>query len=232
MKIKTAILSSYAAYASASSESTDAASSTPAPRKMGQTKSMLAVILNMDSDDDAKALIKNYGCFCYPLGRKMVGPTLNFNGDPLDELDQLCKNMYRAQKCITIDAEDGEYKRECETSQGFAWYVDGTGAVQCGNIDDTAKDRERKACKYTMCEIELDFAHKVASLFSNGYSRNDDFFRMEETKYLSTCARTDNNGSNGQQQELACCGKGLDRRIFNNLVSDCCNDVVESIGTC
>lgn len=193
-------------------------------RKLGQTRSMLAIKLGL-SEADAKQLLKGYGCFCYTQGQTSVGPAHNFHGQPLDELDQLCKKLYKAEKCINIDSTNGMYPKGCDIMQGTRFTDNGLGDVTC--------DDDQNKCKIAMCEIENDFSSKVAALVNSGFVLNPanliDW--NDEAGYRARCpAPGINNGSGPADME--CCGQGLARTMYNPLITDCCDGKTASPGSC
>jgi hypothetical protein len=198
-------------------------------RKLGQTKDILSVITGMSSQN-AKNFLRNYGCYCYPLSAQKAGPAFNYNGDPVDELDDLCKKLYRAQKCIDIDVAEGNYETECTLDQGYGFYTDDNGQVVCGAEENQGERDDKVACRVDMCELEKDFAEKVAALINSGYTHNNGFKNMDEAEYQASCPRTQNG--NNAQVELSCCGTGISRRTYNTITSDCCDNRVESLGSC
>lgn len=196
-------------------------------RKLGQTKDILSHYLDMESTE-AKNFIRNYGCYCYPLLSATAGPAFNFNGEPLDELDDLCKKLWRAQKCIEIDSENGTYEKGCALNQSYATHLNEKDEVVCGTKDNQ-ENAEKLSCRFNMCELEKDFAAKVAVLVKSGYQRNMAYKNMNEGEYRNTCQRV---AGSGTETELACCGTGLQRKTYNTLTSTCCDDRVESFGSC
>lgn len=196
-------------------------------RRLGQTKEMLGSIMGI-SDVEAKNLIRDYGCYCYTLGQTAVGPSLGFKGDPVDELDDLCKKLYRAEKCIAIDNEAGLYSVECTTNSAFQWFTDVNGDVTCEDSEE--HNEERRACKKNMCELERDFTTKVAALFASGFTRNEANSKFSEEEYATRCPKTPNTGNGGA--DLSCCGENLGRKTYNTLVNTCCDNRVESLGSC
>lgn len=198
-------------------------------RKLNQAKDMLAIKMGI-TDKEAKVLLRGYGCYCYPQNNNYVGPANGFNGEPVDELDRLCKQLYRAQRCLEIDSNNGEYPKICTVDQAYAYHQDNSGDIICGEENAPVKQDTRKECKIDMCNLEKDFVAKVSDLFNSGYSKNGAFDDMSETDYENTCTRLINAG--GSPTELACCGTGIDRRTFNGLVNQCCNDQVSSLGSC
>lgn len=200
----------------------------PGLRKLGQTKSMLATKLNIP-EADAKNLLRGYGCFCYVQGSTSAGPAFKYHGEAVDPLDQLCKDLYKAEKCIGIDSLDGNYRKGCFVDQStkFSNIVnpDGTVSVICND--------DQNQCKEDMCNIENDFSSKVAELFNTGYQTNNSFkiAWQDEAGYKSLCPAPERD-DNGGMVAMSCCGKGLDRAIYNPLLSECCNEEISSLGSC
>lgn len=198
-------------------------------RKLNHAKDMLSMVHGV-TDKEAKNLLRNYGCFCYPQGQNFVGPTNGFNGEPVDELDRLCKQLFRAQRCLTIDSTNGVYPKECNQDQAYSFFQDNQGDVICGEENASNKQTIRKDCKIDMCELEKDFVNKVSNLFNSGYVKVNAFENMNQADYEATCAR--NSAGGGTLSELACCGAGIERRTYNNVVNTCCNNQVSSLGSC
>lgn len=225
MKLYYSITAALIAVTSARPEKSDK----PGERKLGQTKDILS-ILTGQSTQETKNFLRNYGCYCYPLMAQKAGPAFNYNGDPVDELDDLCKKLYRAQKCIDIDNAEGNYETECTLDQGFGFYQDNSGDIVCGAEENQDERDGKYACRINMCELEKDFAGKVAALINSGYAHKSEFRNMDEAEYQASCPKV-KNGS-GADTELSCCGSGINRRTYNTITSDCCDNRVESLGSC
>lgn len=198
-------------------------------RKLGQTRDMLAHYLDMDQNA-AKNFMRNYGCYCYPLASQKVGPAFNYNAEPVDEMDHLCKKLWRAQKCIEIDSTNGVYEKACDVGQAYGMHLnEDTNELICGT-EENQSQQDKLSCRFNMCELEKDFATKVADLVKSGYERNQAYKNMNEEEYRNTCERV---AGSGAETELACCGTGLKRKTYNTLTSQCCDgDRVESFGSC
>lgn len=195
-------------------------------RKMGQTKSILAAILGMD-ESDAKALIKNYGCYCYPNNQNMVGPlsTTHYNGPAIDDMDAACKALFRSQRCLQFDVANGSYAKACNVEEGFSYDVDsssGTDVYSCST--------SQSLCKQSMCEMELDFATNIAALVAGGYAKDNSYFKMDNAEYAAACPT--GMGGSGNGSPMTCCGTGLNRKTYNPLIQMCCSETISSLGTC
>lgn len=206
-------------------------------RNFSTAKSMLSVKLQghvADPDVEASNLIRNYGCYCYQIGQKVVSPRPGFHyaGPALDPVDNLCRDMYFKQKCLEIDSAEGAYgdnNEICEPTRAFQWYVNGLGEIACGEEGQSAYGDIKRKCKMVNCELEKEFAEGVFELVINGYVQTADYKNMEDSDYEASCP----NMSNGNDVELGCCGAGTARRPFNVKVRECCaNGLVSSIGGC
>ena len=195
-------------------------------RKMGQTKSILAAILGI-SDTDAKALIKNYGCYCYPNNQNMVGPlsTTHYNGPAVDDMDAACKALFRSQRCLQFDIAEGTYSKACTVEEGFSYDSDNSSGVEVFTCSTS-----QSACKQAMCEMELDFANTIAGLVNNGYAKDNQYFKMTNAEYAASCPT--GLGGSGNNTPMQCCGTGLNRKTYNPLIQTCCSEVISSLGTC
>lgn len=198
------------------------------PRKLGQTKDILAEYLGM-SPADTKDLLKGYGCYCYVQDQNAVGPAFSYNGEPLDELDALCKKLYRAQKCIDLDATAGNWNKNCDIMDSFKIYEDGNGGLTCEEPQGQ-DNTDRADCKLHMCYLELDFTGKIADLFNSGWDYQESMKGWSASDYQANCVKQPSN--TGSNTELSCCGEGLERKTFNTMVNQCCNEEVTSIGSC
>jgi len=179
----------------------------------------------------SKTLIKDYGCFCYSGGQKIVGSKFNYHGPGVDEVDNLCRELFFKQKCFALDTANGYYDQSvCETDNRFRWYMDDDNELQCGDRTDPSY-YTRRPCKMNNCELEKAFVLKVAELYLSGsYVQNKDWKFMSDDDYKNSCQA---NGNGGKSAELKCCGNGIERRTYNTLMKECCEDgSVKIIGNC
>lgn len=210
----------------------------PTVRRFKQVKSILALKLGT-TEEQAKDLIDNYGCYCYALGSGLVGPHHHYIGEPKDELDNLCKNLYRAQKCVEIDVNNGVYLSDCSIEDMFYYRVENTSDIICLEKADedgstfTDLMNDRRECKKSICELEVDFADKIVDLVNNqGFVANPDYYGWNDSEYQLNCLRTIGNTGGVKTKDLACCGTGVDRKTYNPFVHDCCNENILAAGSC
>lgn len=220
-------------------------------RNIKTTKDMLEHALTGltgadDPADVAKSLIKDYGCYCYPVGSKVVTSRFNYHGAALDPLDDLCRKMYFKQKCFDIDADEGLYNGQlCEADNKFEWYVDSNNEIQCGDENDVSYSW-RRPCKMNNCAVEREFVEGVVAWYTDpSFSRNFDYKGMDDATYQATCVNTPSGSGTGH--DLKCCGTttqtyetgtgvqatSYNRRTYNSLIKDCCDDgTVAFTGAC
>ena len=209
----------------------------PANRFLYQSFQMLAVLEPSLNDDQARDFILKHGCYCFPGGYKgesRARPRFGYKGPPLDELDGLCKDLWRSQRCLR--GEEIYQGEECDIEDNFPWFVDGNGDVQCGQ-EDEFPDWELKPhnqCKYKNCLLELEFAQNVKKLIDNGYTQdpNDPITSINDGKYTKYCPVTTDPGNGGTTD--GCCGLGTKRKPYNSLTKECCavSQEARPIGTC
>lgn len=192
-------------------------------RQLGDSSSLLFEIMTnrygstMFLDDkEAKHYFNNHGCYCHPVGSKNVGPHGDYNGPPLDELDHLCKKFWQAQRCMTED---------CSAETDFAAVWDPSGSKHaCVDTD---------ACANEICALEIDFNERVAQLI-NGGTYTMDHVAMEsksEAQYSAMCTQANTAVKQGPKND--CCGTGIERKTYNDVMFDCCSDgSIKSMGTC
>lgn len=215
-------------------------------RNIATARSMLSVLLendprltlpggnpdNFDATTIARNLLKNYGCYCYAGGSKIVGSRFNYHGPAIDPVDDLCRQMFFKQKCFPLDAAEGMYDgNQCEGDNKFRWYLDDDNELVCGDRTDLTY-YSRRPCKMQNCELEKNFVESVVELwFDPTYVQDKNFRNMEDGEYNAACTVPGGNG--GSPHELKCCGEGIDRRTYNTMMKECCWDgSVKFIGNC
>ena len=88
-------------------------------------------------DQTIKEYLFQYGCYCFPNNFESTKSRFDYNSDSLDEIDELCRNLYRAQKCLKWDFDDGE--KFCDVSLDYVWYrnltkvEEGQDTLNCGD---------------------------------------------------------------------------------------------------
>jgi len=175
------------------------------------------------SDTESTKYLKNYGCYCHINGAKNVGALEGFGGNGLDELDEACRDLARAQKCFSVDTH---YNKACTVEDSYKSWTD-TGNTFCGDENDV-NWKNKQDCRYDVCLGEQQFAMKVAELIILGFEKNDEFQDLSEAEYGVMCQQKYTGSSN-----LSCCGTVPNRYPFNTDVKECCGDsTIATIGMC
>ena len=203
-----------------------------AERSLWQQSNMLSKVLpdTFPELKDAFQTIYRYGCYCHQAELKMPASRNNYHGPPLDELDSLCRDSFRAQKCLS-EEYDREFSTEDNTSRTYPWYIDeNTNQIVCNNKNKPIwKDREWNQFRLKNCLIEKEFVENVINLIQNGYVQNVDYIKMGNWKYNQNCPAAIAVPPPANNE---CCGSGLSRKPFNNAVKQCCNEEIVDMGSC
>merc|ERR1711970_423158 len=87
--------------------------------RTGQQNYMLHLLIRYDLMDDVNQLNKwpateslantltSYGCWCQIRNQAAGGGVVPGHGQPVDELDRLCRKWHQCRSCTTIDSADG-----------------------------------------------------------------------------------------------------------------------------
>jgi len=195
-------------------------------KKLQQTSEMLAHILP-GSKKDGKQIIFRHGCYCFSRPGGLVGPRNGYHGAPLDELDALCRDLYRSQKCLPADIDD------CTPDQAYPYTLNADESVTCGPDPVTAPkwaSREANACKLKTCQLELEFAEAVNALVDSGYVADPNFSYIRDADYDAFCPSV---ATGIPPPELECCGEGIKRKPFNGVTNECCpSGIIATPGSC
>lgn len=194
-------------------------------KKLQQTNLMLAHILP-GAKQDAKDIVFRHGCYCFSRPGGLVGPRNGYHGAPLDELDALCRDLYRSQKCLPADIAG------CHADQAYPFTKHAGGSVSCGPDPITSPkwaSRPNNACKLQTCELELEFANAVNALVDSGYVADPAVSYIKDADYDAACPAI---ATGIPPPALECCGNGIGRKPFNGVTNQCCNDLIVTPGSC
>merc|ERR1711972_443944 len=168
------------------------------------------------SNRDIKNLIRNYGCYCLPIGTRANTALM---GPPVDAYDKACKDLTRCYKCLDMDYEVNP------SEDRFRWGYSTDNEIQC---NDGRNSEAQKA----HCECDAAFATTLGALWddstynrANWDHRSNDAFSLDKE---AVCV-----GSGGQTDE--CCGEYPNRSPYNNadVGKMCCDDGnVRDVGSC
>ena len=174
----------------------------------------------LKAPNPARLYIYQHGCYCFPSASSVPGSRFNYHGPPIDELDDLCLQLSRAQRCLKIE-------RNCNVNEFYPFYLEedevtGKNKTICDAVNNpNFSKREKNQCKIENCKLEAAFVEQVVDLISGGYVKNWDF-TTSDANYTQLCVP---NGhlpvaKNGQE----CCGTGLSRRSFDPRQRECCQE--------
>jgi len=205
----------------------------PDPKFLWQTYEMLMVIAPELEDPntwafETRKMLLKYGCYCFPGSFESSKPRHGYGGPGLDELDNACRDLYRSQKCIVEDFANNN--EECDPEVVYRWFND-NGQVVCGDENDPAYATDPlNSCAMQNCNVEREFAFRVKTITQGSWVSNPDIYDLQDSNYSNFCPATSSSGSG--TKTTACCGAGLSRKPFNSVVAQCCNNQVESFGSC
>ena len=179
-------------------------------------------------------MVSNYGCHCFPNFKSTIGG----KGKPVDQLDEVCRSLFRCYRCIDIESD--EYG-SCDTNQGGYKYGllendDGNGNVNRDINCDTMFNKS-PMCKTHQCQCDRQFADSLAALFEDGsnWAYNPDYWL--NPKYVK---RAEANGDpvfdkNASCDAVAsppadrCCGADYPFKIpYDSQNRECCESANKS----
>ena len=195
-------------------------------------------------------MVSNYGCHCFPNFKSTIGG----KGKPVDQLDEVCRSLFRCYRCIDIESD--EYG-SCDTNQGGYKYglLENEGGSRDINCDTMFN--KSPMCKTHQCQCDRQFADSLAALFEDGsnWAYNPDYWL--NPKYVK---RAEANGDpifdkNASCDAVAsppadqCCGADYPFKIpyasqnreccaaayksYDFFAQECCDDgTVAPIGKC
>lgn len=183
-------------------------------------------------NDGINYLVK-YGCYCHQPGLRMVGSRYNYHGPALDDLDNLCRDAYRAQNCLQQEfGMEFTTEENQPNSRWYPWYLDETtNEIVCNNKNfPNWENRDDVQFKRKNCLIEKEFVEKVIALIESGYKQEDDYIKMNNWRYQNRYCKT--AATPFPANNNACCGSGLNTKPYNNEFKDCCDGKIVDKGTC
>ena len=206
------------------------------PRSLWQQANMLSKLLNSKFPTVSTAwdYLMQYGCYCHQVGEKMPTSKLGYHGPALDELDELCRKSYRAQKCL-----ENEFEREFDMadpiSLKYPWYLNNTTNEIICNLEKFPNWANKKSNQFRLknCEIEKEFVLEVIDLIENkGYERNMDFHNLGTNRYRKVCKYDTPLNPRNLYDNKECCGVGLTRKPYDSVLAQCCGNEIVNLGSC
>jgi len=216
-----------------------------AENRKRKLKSILEVVMFLQADRSAFALEKylQYGCYCFPQrdAQLFVG-----RGDPVDEVDKVCKAFQTCYRCVGIDYG----QEDCINSLGYEFEgkenkKTGERTLQCKD----AKRSEESKCSNAQCECDKALAEGLAQMEIMWNPNNSAMYGgfMMET----SCKRVERSVTERDSVDVRCCGyypkrspyafmsknKGqrncCGEKTYDPNVLECCpGDKLQSLGTC
>lgn len=208
-------------------------------------KQVLKMVYYLQADNSAEALEKYlyYGCYCFPDGSTRL---FSGYGEPIDEVDRVCKAFQTCYRCVGIDYG----QEECINTRGYAFQ--GNENKETGQKQLICKDNgkgEASQCSRAQCECDKQLAIELAEMEiawnpMNQGSKYGMFERQTQCAAQERAAiETDTiepkccgyypkrtpyayNGPNGIRN---CCGS---KTYDPNMLECCPGDVLQSLGTC
>jgi len=176
--------------------------------------------------------IVNYGCWCY-FGTEGHGKG---RGEPVNQVDEFCKNLHDGYQCIVLDAES-EGQQNC-----VPWEVDyTTSPSMVADLTELCTRKNDNNCAIRTCIVENLFITSIFQAFISGYTLDDSFsalngFDQEETCFPKMMETTEKpvgaHGGGGyggnsnlisENQESMCCGDYPHRFPHKKLAGkECC----------
>lgn len=141
--------------------------------------------------------IVNYGCYCY-VGRPVTGG----KGNAVDGLDEVCKALFRCERCLSIDSGNGIFgETGCDRHMGYTYRAK----------TDKGKDKSKKPyifchtnnnkCQMASCRCDKAWAQAVAELYE--FWSEDNKFIADENGYCEKQERPDGSEKGSADR---CCG--------------------------
>lgn len=214
-------------------------------RRKKKLKQILKMVFFLQADDSSAALEKYlfYGCYCFPDGNTKL---FSGYGEPIDEVDRVCKAFQTCYRCVGIDFG----QEECINSKGYEFqglYDDTSGEKQLVCKDNGKGESSR--CSRAQCECDKDLAHRLAEMEIawNPMYQGGKYGLFDRA---STCAAQERSAVESEVIEPKCCGYYPKRtpyayngpngirnccgsKTYDPNVLECCpEDVLQSLGTC
>lgn len=185
--------------------------------------------------------ISSYGCWC----NLNVTTTPKGYGEPVDEIDALCKTLVEGYRCAILD-EKSAGETECEP-----WRVTYQSQVLSTSYSQCQLSNPNDNCAAKACSIEGSFIGGLLTFFFQNLKPNPEVWGHDSFDWKNECKKVKNGGvtaSPTATPEIQCCGEYPERfsyntqfgaqeccngKVFSNLRSECCGfDEVMPVGTC
>ena len=71
----------------------------------------------------------NYGCYCTPSESHFNSEHWYGTGEPVDEIDSVCRNLFFGYQCLKND-----HGQMCDSARSYEWKVGDNGQPTCGKF--------------------------------------------------------------------------------------------------
>lgn len=181
--------------------------------------------------------LRGYGCNCFSMSANadwegMAVYHFSSRGEPIDELDNACKEAFKRYKCLEQDFSNGSLTDDttCMPGMLFEYHINGAGEVVCGPQDNPEYASGDNGCKLAACEIERAFSTRAYAVIGNEMNNSGKKLKFQDSNknnYEIECAARP-----GPPRD-ACCGSYPDRKPYAADLQSCCeNGDVRSFGSC
>jgi len=158
--------------------------------------------------------LDEYGCWCYFYDNVGRG-----KGQPVDEVDGMCKTLNEGYECAIRDTEEeGNSCTPWEVS-----YISGTGSG--ADLFESCVSLNADSCAARACAVEGNFVEQLFALFISGNAIDYDQFGHSKGFDAGTDAGCPvKKGTPGTSGAKGCCGAYPGRFPFKTLDGerDCC----------
>jgi len=180
--------------------------------------------LRQFSDKIAGAIpnLEEYGCWCYFYDNVGRG-----KGNPVDEIDAMCKVLGEGYECAIRDSED-------EGLDCTPWEIDylaGTGSGR--ELYTSCQSLNANACAARACAVEGTFVDNLFAVLISGQGiPYEDYSHRQGFDPATDAGCPVKKGTPGAGAEKACCGAYPTRFPFKTLGGDraCCGGRTYSTG--
>ena len=140
--------------------------------------------------------IWRYGCWC------SFGQSILFGrGEPKDAVDQACRELTLAMRCIRHDTQNTTCTSDCDNNCNVldieysrpvsrdGETIDTSSYVQC------ARSNKKSKCRTWTCAVETDFAKKLVDFFFESVQLNTNFMHSNGFEPNAQCGSSEEYGS-------------------------------------
>jgi len=169
------------------------------------------------------AVFKGYGCWCSASTYFAFG-----KGQPVDELDKICKNVVENYRCIKHDTanENGDCPRNFhDYNVPLSLYLSQDQLMdRCADIQDEDLSDERKICAKRRCLVDSTVFHFMLNNFSpTGFQFDTGMIWKEFGGSFDPAVECLNAGN--YEEDKSCCGEYPKRLPHNPHHTGCCSGI-------